>query len=146
MTERSAHQDRAGLARVARISLPELVIPLAAFVLAALLVLASATLLVVNLEGLRRSFQWVEHTEQVLLHVSAIESNLIEAESAQRGYLLTGDASYLPPHHGARKQVESELAAMRALVADNQDQQHLVDTLRPLLATRLGQMEQTIAL
>ena len=43
-----------------------------------------------NLNRLRDSFAWVEHTNEVLRNISAVERALLQAESAERGYLLTG--------------------------------------------------------
>ena len=44
---------------------------------------------------MRESFDWVRHTNEVLRQLSVAERRLLEAESAERGYLLTGERSYL---------------------------------------------------
>ena len=44
--------------------------------------------------------QWVNHTHSVLEKLDALFANLIDAETGERGYLLTGDESYLAPTTG----------------------------------------------
>ena len=51
--------------------------------------------LAVNLTLQRDSLDWVEHTNEVLRTVSALERSILEAKSGERGYLLTGETSYL---------------------------------------------------
>jgi CHASE3 domain sensor protein len=55
------------------------------------LFVGAAAALNLNLFRLRDSFAWVEHTNEVLRNISASERALLEAESGERGYLLTGD-------------------------------------------------------
>ena len=60
----------------------------------ALSIIAAAALSL-NLTRLRESFAWVEHTNDTLRNSAAAERALLEAESGERGYLLTGEISYL---------------------------------------------------
>jgi two-component system, LuxR family, sensor kinase FixL len=67
-----------------------------AFVAIALgLFVGAAVALNLNLSRLKDTFAWVEHTNEVLRNISASERALLEAESGERGYLLTGESSYL---------------------------------------------------
>jgi CHASE3 domain sensor protein len=50
----------------------------------------AALALNVNLTRQKDSLGWVDHTNQVLRNIFAVESRILEAESAERGYLLTG--------------------------------------------------------
>jgi two-component system sensor kinase FixL len=59
------------------------------------LLVAAAIALTVNITRLRDSFAWVEHTNEVLRQIADIERALLTAESGERGYLLTGQNSYL---------------------------------------------------
>jgi CHASE3 domain sensor protein len=51
---------------------------------------------------LRESSAWATHTHEVLLAIANIESDLVHAETGQRGYLLTGKKNYLRPYEIAR--------------------------------------------
>ena len=55
-----------------------------------------------NLARLRESYAWVEHTNEVLRNIAATERALLEAESGERGYLLTGESSYLESYSNAQ--------------------------------------------
>src|ERR1700689_1929110 len=65
----------------------------------------------------------VEHSHQVRIDFSEILSELKDAETGQRGYLLTGDDSYLEPHTKAVAEMQTTLTDLRKLTADNPDQQ-----------------------
>jgi CHASE3 domain sensor protein len=45
--------------------------------------------------------RWVEHTHKVLLELETTLSVVKDAETGQRGYLLTGDKRYLEPYQAA---------------------------------------------
>ncbi len=63
--------------------------------------------------------RWVTHTHEVLRALEATLSTLKDAETGQRGWLLTNDDKYLKPYERAVQQVDHDLAAVKALVADN---------------------------
>src|SRR6476659_8061972 len=69
------------------------------------LLVAAAIALTVNLTGLRDSFVWVDHTNEVLRQISDVERALLTAESGERGYLLTADNSYLESHNRAQAEI-----------------------------------------
>src|SRR5205823_2353559 len=90
------------------------------------------------------SAQWVAHTLQVRAELEAGFADLIEAETGVRGYVITGDTTYLAPYHSARATLNSRLAGLRALTADNPAQQRRLDSLDTLVATRLERFQWTI--
>jgi CHASE3 domain sensor protein len=45
--------------------------------------------------------RWVRHTEEVLLGIGDFGTAIRDAETGQRGYLLTGEESYLLPYQEA---------------------------------------------
>src|SRR5665647_1162525 len=71
-------------------------------VLAAALAVLAAFPLSLNMSRFRENLAWVGHTNQVLRELSAIERAVLEAESSERGYLLTGDATYLSTYNDSR--------------------------------------------
>ena len=110
------------------------------------LFLASIFFLNLTLVHLRESFAWVEHTDHVLLEIAAIEADLIDAESAERGYLLTGQSGYLEPYQRAQSGLDREVDALAALVADNPVESERVRELRPVIDDRLAEFKRVIAL
>jgi CHASE3 domain sensor protein len=67
--------------------------------------------LAVNLTLQRESFGWVEHANEVLRTVSALERRILEAESGERGYLLTGENHYLDSYNRSQAEVPKLLEA-----------------------------------
>jgi CHASE3 domain sensor protein len=82
----------------------------------------------------------------VLSGAETLLSNLQGAETGQRGYLLTGDESYLEPYQAVRHKIAGQLAQLRQLTQDDALQQHRLSVLTPLVDARLAKMQQTIAL
>src|SRR5688572_10393979 len=97
--------------------------------LALSLLAASALAAFVNARSLVLASQTVNHTHRVLEHLAQVLSLLGEAESSQRGYIITGDASYLGPYDSAVRAVSSRLDSIRTLTSDNPSQQARLDVL-----------------
>lgn len=89
--------------------------------------------------------QWIDHTNQVLLELRQVQSLLVDAETAQRGYLYTGHPKYLEPF-AASNQVDSHLQTLENLVQDNPDQARLVTQLRDLSHQKIQELSNTISL
>jgi CheY-like chemotaxis protein/CHASE3 domain sensor protein len=102
-----------------------------------LLIAVVAPVALLLLVGLILAFQvvrltdtahWVDHTDEVIGRISEIQTQVVDQETAIRGYLLTGDRSFLAPYE--RAQPLPMFAAVRALVADNGPQQVRCDATR----------------
>jgi signal transduction histidine kinase len=105
-----------------------------AFALADALISYRATLRLIENE------RWVAHTHEVLNELEATISALKDAETGQRGYLVTGDESYLAPYHASSPQIRQHLDRLRALTADNARQQRRIAELEPLIAARQARL------
>jgi CheY-like chemotaxis protein/CHASE3 domain sensor protein len=88
----------------------------------------------------------VTHTLQVLEQVEALLSAVKDAETGQRGYLLSGEESYLEPYTSARGSYPGMLASVRSLVSENPEQQRRLGTIEQLITEKMTELEQTIAL
>jgi two-component system, LuxR family, sensor kinase FixL len=114
--------------------------------LAVALVLLSVFALNLNLGRLKESFGWVEHTDQVLLQITSIEATVIDGESGERGYLLTGSAAYLDSFTHARDAIDGRMDTLAGLVADNAEQVQRVRALRSLIDNRFGEYKRVVDL
>jgi PAS domain S-box-containing protein len=88
---------------------------------------------------------WVQHSQQVQLELATVVSLLKDAETGQRGYLYTGEARYLEPYNSAAQQIDSHIASLAELVADNPKQLSGVLTLSTLSKVKLDELATTIA-
>ena len=114
--------------------------------LAAGMFVLAAIALAVNLSRQRESFRWVEHTNEVLRTVSALERRILEAESGERGYLLTGEGAYRDSHDRSQAYIPGLFAAVREAVSDNPVQLQRLDELRPSIESRLTELRQVVEL
>jgi len=88
----------------------------------------------------------VTHSYKVAEQIASYLSNLKDAETGQRGYLLTGNLDYLEPHTAAVEAAHKMLNELRKLTADSQIQQHRVDQLETLTAAKFAELKRTIDL
>jgi signal transduction histidine kinase/ActR/RegA family two-component response regulator len=99
---------------------------------------------VVMVQQQQRTYGWVTHALRVENQLTVVISRLQDAESGQRGYLLTGRNDFLEPYDTAASRVEADIAALDALVADNPEQQAAARRLRTLAAARVAVLRETM--
>src|SRR2546423_11839269 len=78
------------------------------------LIIANAYSSARNFQGIRANEQLRQQSALLQDEISGLELNLADVEAAQRGYLLTGDASYLERYNDARKQLPSHFSRLRS--------------------------------
>jgi signal transduction histidine kinase len=110
----------------------------------ALLVLGAATILAAR--SYEQRLDSVRHTVDVQRKLMVVLSGLQDAETGQRGYLLTGKEIYLSPYRAARDEVAIDVADLERLVADNPEQLQAVGALRPLMRAKFEELDATVAL
>ncbi|NML08008.1 response regulator [Sphingomonas sp. G-3-2-10] len=99
-----------------------------------------------NIQTLRGDTAKVVHTHEVITELGNLLSAVQDAETGQRGYLLTGNARYLEPYQEALARTAASLNAIEALTADNPAQQANLRRLKPRLDAKLAELKQTIEL
>jgi len=87
-------------------------------------------------------------TRQVVDATTALNSSLTDAETGQRGFLLTGDDRYLDPYRQALTQIPASLDALGRAEASRRDtqQRQRIDRLKPLVQDKLDELGQTVEL
>ncbi|HEY8084442.1 MAG TPA: CHASE3 domain-containing protein [Methylophilaceae bacterium] len=99
-----------------------------------------------NISELLQSAESRAHTFHVLQVVEQVASTLKDAETGQRGYLLTGEDKYLKPYLAAVETEGQTTQELRRLTTDNPNQQRNLDKLEPLVAAKLAELKETIEL
>jgi methyl-accepting chemotaxis protein len=92
------------------------------------------------------SAEWVRHTHEVLTGLDELLSGMKDAETGQRGYVITGEARYLEPYNTAHDVVDQKLKHVRELTSDNPIQQRRLDALEPLIASKFAELQSVIDL
>jgi len=88
----------------------------------------------------------VEHTYAVRAQIDALLSSLKDAETGQRGYVITGDEDYLRPYLQAQPAIAEELATLRRLTQDKVEQRALAEQLGEPVEDKLSELAQTVEL
>jgi CheY-like chemotaxis protein/CHASE3 domain sensor protein len=99
-----------------------------------------------NVEVLRDNNQKIMHSHDVLMALNELLSTTQDAETGQRGYLLTGNERYLEPYQSAVAAEGAHLDTVTSLTKDNPVQQNNIRPLRRHLDAKLAELAQTIEL
>jgi signal transduction histidine kinase/CHASE3 domain sensor protein len=98
-----------------------------------------------GVQELVRTAEHVNHTERVLDALDAVLLHVADAETNQRGYLITGDSAYLPAYRHARAQLSADTVALRTLLPGGTGWHAQLDTVERLIAAKGVELETTIA-
>jgi methyl-accepting chemotaxis protein len=88
----------------------------------------------------------VAHTHVVLEQVATLLGQLRDAETGQRGFIITGDNAFLEPYDRALGDVPKTLSLLRELTADNPAQQRRIAEAESLATAKLSELKRTIDL
>lgn len=118
----------------------------AALFLILLLLLSMGIVSYGSLTSFHQTTQWVQRSQSGIMRLESLLTQLVAAETGQRGYLLTGDYRYLRPYLTAIESIQHRLDTLETLTQDNPMlQQHLV-RLKPLISYKFAELEETIVL
>jgi signal transduction histidine kinase len=88
---------------------------------------------------------WVRHTLSLREQLSNVLTLIQRAESAQRGYLLTGRDEYLAPYRSALAQLPGVIDETTRLIGYSPVQEQNFARLRQLIGAKLSELQETIA-
>lgn len=114
--------------------------------IAVLLVWALGAFTYLTLRDLIATGMEADRVHNVRYEAERLLSLLKDAETGQRGFIITGDEVYLDPYEAAKIQTSDALATLHALIADDPDQRRRLSMLEPLIAERLSQLSANINL
>lgn len=93
---------------------------------------------------LTETAKMVTHTYQVLEILESALSIMKDAETGQRGFLLTSEDPYLEPYTGARKAVDLKLETLRDLIKDNPNQQRRQNAVELLINSKFAALQEAL--
>lgn len=97
------------------------------------------------------SIRTAQHAEAAVLErqIRTVATNLltatIDAETSQRGYLLTGEARYLGPFEQAQPRLRRDIAELRGLLATDPKQLAALNELSDVIDAKMAELAETIA-
>ncbi len=114
------------------------------FGLSLLVVIISSVASYISIHNLLSNAQSVNKNNRVIFKLESIISAMKDAETGQRGFLLTGDAMFLQPYNGTGEKVFKAIKEVEQLTADDAvQQQHLVQ-LQSAITIRLNRIYKLI--
>ncbi len=90
-----------------------------------------------NIQSLREDARWVEHTREVITLSNHILSEVLNVESAQRGYVATGDGKFLDQYNLSQGTVVPAINQLHQLTIDNPVQTARIDSLMTYASAKL---------
>lgn len=98
----------------------------------------------VMITKLNVSIGWNDHTYNVLQKQEMVISLLKDAETGQRGFIITGEERYLEPFNKATKSISQNIDDEIELTKDNPLQQERIKKVKLLVNDKLEELNQTI--
>jgi CheY-like chemotaxis protein/CHASE3 domain sensor protein len=116
------------------------------FLVAIAAVVVIAVLSYESLRATENTAESLAHTAEVQAQTETLLSILKDAETGQRGYLLTGREGYLAPFLDAKHLLPGEFSSLAALIGDDPGQRTRLETLKALAAEKIDELTETVEL
>jgi PAS domain S-box-containing protein len=88
----------------------------------------------------------VAHTHEIIAALHAVQVEVLNAETGQRGFLITGDPAHRVPYDQALRRIQIAIDNVAELTIDNPVQQAAIARVREQVAARLAEMARNLAL
>jgi PAS domain S-box-containing protein len=98
-----------------------------------------------NADRLARIQDRVARTHEDIREMAVLLSAVKDAETGQRGYLLTGDSSYLDPFYRGKQEIPAVLDQLQGFLSDTGQIRRLAEA-RQLTSSKLTELEHTVSL
>jgi PAS domain S-box-containing protein len=110
----------------------------AVFLVSLMVVGGLAARALIGASNAARTNDWVNRTNEVLKKLDAVYKDLVDIESGSRGYVITGQMSFLRPYLESVERSGNTIAELRGLVADNPKQAELAARLAQYAQRRIA--------
>lgn len=118
----------------------------ASLIIGVVLAAGTAVLSTVSTRDIASASNQVASTQATLLAINQLRASVIDAETGQRGYILTGLDSYLEPYTQATARFDEQLSQLRSRFANSPGQAATLDQVAALMAAKTTDMSRTIEL
>jgi PAS domain S-box-containing protein len=116
------------------------------FVLALLIICIVGVQSYMAIRQVNEANRIVIQTQSIQENLEHILSMLKDAETAQRGFVLTGKDSYLAPYNAAVDEIPKHIDEVTSLTLNDPEQHKNIELLKKLSRDKLGELEETIRL
>ncbi len=119
---------------------------LTGFILMLLLVVVSATVSYISVKSLNKSYDWIDHTQQVIRTANLLELQLLNSEAALRGYVLTQKEDYRVPYDENINLILPSVDKLKSLLSDNPNQLKILDSVKHYAVTKVADMKKIVVI
>jgi signal transduction histidine kinase/CHASE3 domain sensor protein/AmiR/NasT family two-component response regulator/HPt (histidine-containing phosphotransfer) domain-containing protein len=85
-------------------------------------------------------------SRQIIAEIDALLTEIVNAETGQRGYLLTGDKTYLEPYTNSRRPIQQNLSNLTVDLFDNEEGLVQLAEVKILIRKKLSELDETLLL
>jgi PAS domain S-box-containing protein len=117
---------------------------LAGFAAIAIVLIATLVVGLINLRRVYDATEMVAHTYAVKEVLHRLLATSVDAETGERGFIITGTTGYLEPYERAREAIAADIGQARTLMAGNFEQQADLDRLSATANLKLGELGEAI--
>lgn len=116
----------------------------AGFILSTLILFIAAFLSFRNSEKFNATNQMVKHTQEVLYEFEQVLVSCVDAETGERGYIITGNESYLEPYDRSKNELSAHIEKIKTLTVDNPEQQQNISVIHTKAKAFMARMQYCI--
>lgn len=92
------------------------------------------------------SSNWVDHTHRAIALINSVEETLVNAETGQRGFVITNQENFLEPYNAATARIDDIFVDLRQRLSINPTQLEYIDRLEELSDAKFDELATTIQL
>src|SRR5262249_48036057 len=108
------------------------------------IVLVVVVLFYADVRAFEEDSNQIDITRQVLQGMDGVLSSVKDAETSERGYLITNDKAYLAPYNAAVKALPAQMEALSRAAAAAHREETLVAHIRSLVNEKMAELKRTI--
>ena len=119
----------------------------AAFIVVLLSIIVGNAFLALNtIQGLTQTQKSLDNTSMLSSAIEQLHLSIVQAESGQRGYLLTEEDDYLTPYFDAIGQLEAQIDHVKSLHSEIDGQSERIAQLLVLAESKIKELKKTVNL
>jgi len=99
-----------------------------------------------SMDNLAEAIKWQTHTYVVKTNLQALEKDLVDAETGQRGFIFTGKEDFLEPYKNGTSAFYKTAIETKKLIKDNPEQVKNMEQLETMTEQKLDELAETISL
>lgn len=116
------------------------------FAAVVLVLIILSTIVFVNFSGYAEATGWNVHTHKVLSNLDNIVTSMVNMETGERGFSITGDEKFLEPYNKGKADFDTYFNEVKGLTIDNSTQQENLQKIKQLKESWQEVAESSISL